>query len=297
LKTFNVKMIIAVDFGGTKIRTAVVDETGSLVCPFLDVPTEADRERERIQRNLFSAIDGVVARAGVKIADIQAIGIGSPGPLDLNTGTILNAPNLPSLNGYALKKQVEAHYAIPVYVENDANCFVLGESVFGVAKGKPIVTGLTLGTGMGCGIVINGKVYHGATGTAAEIWSTPYEGGIFEDYVSGRGLTAMYQKRTGQDIDARAITDRAASGEAAAVKTMDAFGMHLGHVLTFMVNLLDPDIVVIGGSISKAYPYFEKSMEHFLNENIHPLPRDHVEIAVSRFDDIGGLLGAAALCL
>ena len=290
------KIAIGVDLGGTKIRAGAVTSKGEIIGEPINVATEASERQEIVENNIFSSIKKVIEKEKIKTEEIFGIGIGSPGPLDLKTGTILNAPNLPSLNQYPLKKQVAEEFLMPVFVENDGNCFALGEAMFGYGNSASIVVGLTLGTGLGCGIVINGRVYHGATGTAAEIWKTPYQGKTFEEIVSGKGVTEIYERKKGLKIDAKTVLQQAIKGEEAALESWAEFGSHLGNVLAFIINLLDPDVIVLGGSISNAFDYFKKSMEVSFRMNVNPLPAGHVKIKKSRFGNDAGVLGAAALC-
>ncbi len=290
------RIAIGVDLGGTKIRVAGVTSKGEIIGSPVNIETEAHREKEIVENNIFRSIEEALEGEKLVTKEILGIGIGSPGPLDLKTGTILNAPNLLSLNQYPLKKQVAEKFSTPVFVENDGNCFALGEAMFGCGKGASIVVGLTLGTGLGCGIVMDGKVYHGATGTAAEIWKTPYQEKRFEEIVSGKGVAEIYERKKAIKIDAKQVLERAVKGEVAALESWKEFGFHLGNVLAFIINLLDPDMIVLGGSISKAFNYFKESMETTCRMNVNSLPADHVKIKRSLLGSDAGLLGAAALC-
>jgi len=223
------------------------------------------------------------------------IGIGSPGPLDLENGTILNAPNLPSLWDYPLKERVRQRYSIPVLVDNDGNCFVLGEAVFSLKNEKSIVAGLTLGTGVGCGIVMDGHVYHGATGTAAEIWKTPFRGKTIDEILSGRGLQSLYEKRTAIEVDVKKISQSADSGDPSASEAWQEYGVCLGEILALLTNLLDPDAIVVGGSLSHAWNHFHETMTATFRLNVNTAPLNHVEILPSQLGDAGGYMGAAAL--
>ncbi|MCU0644607.1 MAG: ROK family protein, partial [bacterium] len=201
------------------------------------------------------------------------IGIGSPGPLDLEKGIILEAPNLPTLHFFPLRKRLENYFQKPVKINNDGNCFVLGEAWFGAAQHASIVCGLTLGTGCGCGIVMNRKIFAGATGTAAEIWCAPYLDSTVEEYGSAKSIRRIYKQLSGKDSEAKLIYDLASKGEKMALNAWSEFGFHVGKIVAVMVNILDPDVVVIGGS------------------------REHLKIQKSSLEENAGLLGAAALLM
>jgi len=287
------KYVVGVDLGGTKISCGVVSERGDIVNETITIPTEADKPREYVIENIRKCIEEVLNKNPE--IPISGIGIGSPAPLDSEKGVILTPQNLPTLHGCNLKEEVEGISSLLVRIDNDANCFVLGEALFGAGKGFSIVTGLTLGTGLGCGIVIDGRTFKGATSTSAEIWKNPYLDGNFEDKVSGRGIEWAYRKRGGEGISAKEIGKRAREGERIAIEAMEEFGYHLGIVISFMVNLLDPHIVVLGGSIQKDFDLFKYSMITATNLNINPVPQEHLMIKKSRLGDSAGIIGAASL--
>jgi len=248
-------------------------------------------------KNINESINRALDSAKITIDSISGIGIGSPGPLDLEKGIILTPQNLPTLHGCNIKQEIQSVYNLPVYVNNDANCFVLGECHYGVGKGFKIVCGLTLGTGLGCGIVVNGKIFTGATGTAAEIADSPYLNSTFEDYISGRGIQKMYKNRSLRVAQPEDIAKFAEEGDVDAKLAWNEFGKHLGFVLSYIVNLIDPERIILGGSISNAYELFCQTMEKSLRDNINPRPREKVKVIKSKLGDLAGVIGAATLAL
>jgi glucokinase len=287
-KRLKKKIALGVDLGGTKIRAGLVHSDGRTLDSFLDVPTEAHRTRAVVENHIFEAIEKTLERHSTKPSDIVGIGVGSPGPLDLKSGIILNAPNLPSLRKYPLKQRIADRYAVPVFVDNDGNCFTLGESLFSLKNKASIVAGLTLGTGVGCGIVM--------TGTAAELWKTPFRGKTVDEMLSGRGLQSLYQKRAGIETDAQSIARAAGAGDLPALEAWQEYGTRLGEILALIINVLDPDAVIIGGSLSHAWMYFQETMMAAFRIHTLEVPRGHVRILPSRLGDAGGYIGAAALC-
>lgn len=250
--------VLGLDLGGTKISCGIVSEEGKILDKPITIPTEANKSKEQIIKNFRRCVDRVLhIHSSIPIS---GIGIGSPGPLDTEKGIILNPGNLPTLHGCNLKREIEKRYSFPVRIDNDANCFVLGEALFGAGNGFSVVTGLTLGTGLGCGIVVDGKIYRGVTGTAAEIWKTPYLDGDFEDKVSGRGIEGAYIRRAGSLISTKEIAGKARCGEKIAIESLEEFGQYLGIMISFIVNLLDPNVVVLGdsaGIVGAASLFFE----------------------------------------
>lgn len=293
----NDKNVVGIDFGGTKIKFGLVDQKGRVLGEPMTLPTESNRNAYAIVKTMIEGIERTVQNAGLSLNQIEGIGIGSPGPLDLAKGIILEAPNLPTLHFFPLKQHLEEHFQKPVEINNDGNCFVLGEACFGVARDAAIVCGLTLGTGCGCGIVMNRKIYAGATGTAAEIWCAPYLDSNVEEYGSAKSIRRIYKQLAGKDSEAKAIFDLALKGDKMAVRAWSEFGFHVGKIVAVMVNILDPDVVVIGGSVSNAWEFFHEALIETANQNITKAPREHLKIEKSSLGEDAGLLGAAALLL
>ena len=291
------KIVAGVDFGGTKIKFGLVLEDGNILGETLTLPTESDRRDDEIVGTMIEGIERTVQDSDLSIQQVAGLGIGSPGPLDLKQGLILEAPNLPTLHNFPLKQTLENYFNLSVAINNDANCFVLGEACFGSAQNASIICGATLGTGFGCGIVINRRIFEGSTGTAAEVWCSPYADRNFEEYGSARAITRIYQQITDQKLDAREIFSLAQENDQDAVATWSEFGVHLGKILAIIANLLDPDVIVIGGSVSHAWQFFYNSMIENLHKNINQAPKDHLKVVRAALGDNAGLLGAAALLL
>lgn len=291
------RIVIGIDFGGTKIKCGVVTESGKILGTEIQLPTESSRPAGEIAKTMIHGIELALEAANLKLNQIQGIGIGSPGPLDLKNGIILKTPNLPTMHNFPIKAVIEKFFRLPVILNNDGNCFVLGEAFFGAGKDAPIVCGVTLGTGFGCGLVINRKIYVGSTGTAAEVWCSPYADSNFEEYGSARTVVRMFEQRTGNKLLAIEICDLAKNNNKQAVETFDEFGKNLGRILAIMVNILDPDVFVIGGSVSNAWNFFHEQLSKNLVKNINDSPRNHVQVLKASLGDNAGLLGAAALIL
>jgi len=291
----NQKKVVGIDFGGTKINFGVVTETGQILGEEILLPTNSDRSADKISKTIVEGVLSAIDSAGCAISDLQGIGIGSPGPLDLKNGVILKSPNLPTMKNYPLKKTVADHFKIPVAVNNDGNCFVLGEAFFGAGKDANIVCGVTLGTGFGFGIVFNHKIYTGSTGTAAEVWCSPYADSNFEEYGSARTVVRIYTQKTNKTLEAKDIYHLAEQNDPQAIETFAEFGKNLGKILAIMVNILDPDVFVIGGSVSNAWDFFHTTLKTNLIQNINDGPKNHLKVTRAALGDNAGVLGAAAL--
>jgi len=289
IKGKQMKTIIGVDLGGTNIKTALVTQNGKIIKKY-ETKTEAKKGTKTVINNIINAIKEV------KIKNVAGIGIGSPGPLDYKTGTILNPVNLPFKNT-PLKNILAKKLKLPVYLDNDANCFTLAEAIFGHGKPYESVVGLTLGTGVGSGIVLNKKIYHGKNNAAEFGHSTiNYDGkksrcgnhGCIETHISARGISAIHKKG-----DPLLIYKQALNGNKKAIKTYEKMGYYLGIGLTNIIYALDPDIIVIGGKVSNSWKYFSKSMNKTIKERYFSKPSKIVNSNLKE----AGILGAAALVL
>lgn len=291
------KAILGIDLGGTKIMSGLISSRGELLGEPEIVPTGGKDPQKVIVKRIFNTIERTLADAGLNITDISGIGIGATGPLDMKEGLILECPFLPTLHNFPLRKTIHEQYHIPVFLDNDANCFALGEGFFGAGRGYDVILGYTLGTGIGCAMVFNNKIYAGATQHAGEIWISPYKDKTIEDYVSGRGISQMYRAMSGKVKTALEIAELAYQGDNVAKQTWDQFGEHLAHALSWGINTIDPDVVILGGSISNAMELFQPAMDNFLKGHLNSLPAQKTKLVRALLGDHAGLIGAASLVL
>lgn len=282
--------IIGIDLGGTTIKCALVSKAGKIIKKY-ETATEAEKGSSQVVKNIFYAIKKV------KSGKISSIGIGSPGPMDYKKGIITNPVNLPFKN-IPLKKIIEKKFKISVFLDNDAKCFTLAEAIFGQGKGYENVVGITLGTGLGCGLAINKKNYHGRSNAAEFGHATiDYKGiksksgnnGSIEEYVAARGITRLFGSKT----EPKEIYNLALKGNKQAIKAYKKMGIYLGIALANIAYNFDPDIIIIGGKISNAWPFFHKKMESEIRKRYFAKPP---KIVKSKLKD-AGILGAAALVL
>mgnify|MGYP001283283796 FL=1 len=282
--------IIGVDLGGTNIKTALINLDGKIIKRY-ETKTRVNKGSVILINNIIDSIEKV------KIKNIAGIGIGSPGPLNYKTGTILKPVNLPFRN-VPLRKIIQNKFETKVFLDNDANCFTLGEAVFGSGRKYEDVVGITLGTGIGGGIVINKKIYHGRN-NAAELGHTTinYDGpksrcknhGCIETHVGARGITRIFDKKS----EPHSIQKLALKGNKKAIETYKKMGYYLGIGLANIIYALDPDVMVIGGKISNSWKLFSKSMNQTIKKRYFSKP---CPIVKSKLKD-AGVLGAGALVL
>lgn len=220
---------------------------------------------------------------------VTGIGIGMPSLVDVKEGIVFKPTNIPSWNKVYLKDILEERFKIPVFVNNDANCFALGEKYFGVAKDFDNIAGITIGTGMGVGIIVNGKLYSGRNAGAGEFCSIPYRDHDYEYYCSSKYFEEKYGIR--HDV----LFRRAGKKDKVALAIYEMFGVDLGNAVKTIMYALDPDAIVIGGRVSDAYDYFRESMFKTTKTFIYKSTLKHIQILKSIEPDIS-IYGAAALC-
>jgi glucokinase len=291
------KIIIGVDLGGTKIMTGAITGEGRVIGSPVKIPTGGNDPAEMIVGRITGSVDKILSDLDLTLTDIEGIGIGATGPVDSEKGLILECPQLPHMHFFNIREAIEKKFSLPVRINNDANCMILGESVFGVAADKTNVLGFTLGTGLGCAIVLNKKIFNGSTGTAAEVWLSPYKSGTIEDFISGAGVSRMYKSISGKEKSSHDVFKLASEGDKDALQTWDEFGIHLAVPVAWSINLIDPEVVVIGGSVSKAYHFFKASMEENLKKWVCPVPGGKTKVVLAELGDNAGIIGAACLMI
>lgn len=281
--------ILGCDLGGTKCAIARYNADSLEVEEQKQWPTKAERGWQHIFDDLLSYIDCLQRE------DTTTIGIGVPGLVRQPEGNVVNMPNIPNAKNIALKKQMEDHLKLPVIVDNDANCFALAEARMGNGKGHKVVVGITMGTGVGGGIVINGEIFHGAHGFAGEIghmllvpgdppYYTDYLRGEVEQFLSGTSWRERCKK-------AKRPKDYL-EGEVCAFMHADVF-KEVAWLCTNLTHLLDPDVIVFGGSagwaLMRHIEHIEKELEQWVLPGT-PLP----ELKMAELEH-AATLGAALL--
>ncbi len=274
--------IVGIDLGGTNIRSGKV-RNDTIVKSYSSGISSQESE-EVVVKEVISAIDKVFD------AEIAGIGIGVPSLVDVEKGIVYAVQNIPSWKEVPLKEILEAHFKVPVYVNNDANCFALGECHFGKGRDFHHIIGITLGTGLGAGIIIDRRLYSGANCGAGEIGTIPYKEQTVEYYCSGQFFSRNY------GVSGRVLYERAQKGDSNALHAFREFGNEMSHALMTALYAFDPEIVIFGGSVSQAFPFFEKAMRENLVSFAYQHALERLVIDRSERPDIA-LLGGAALYL
>lgn len=273
-------VILGIDIGGTSIKAGVL-VSGHLQ-DIRSMPTPALESQEVILEVLATFIESYLPYS------FEGIGIGIPGLVDPKEGVVLGLANIPSFQHVELRKFLTARFRKPVFINNDANCFALGVHKFGVGKDFQNLVGITLGTGVGGGIIIHGKLYSGVNSAAGEWCGASYLDLTFEDYCSGKFFNRMYQSRP------KALAKLAQEGDPVALQAFAEFGTHVGELLKVILFSLAPEAIVLGGSIRKTYPLFEKSMRDTLQTFPYSSVLAKLQVIVSDLDETA-IHGAVAL--
>ena len=273
-------LLIGVDLGGTNVRAGLV-RNGKIVS-LHKRPISSHAEQTVVLEQVFETI------AAVFQPNVRAIGICTPSLV--KDGVVYSVANIPSWREVPLKKILERRFRVPAFVNNDAKCFALGELHYGFGRGHRNLLGLIVGTGLGCGVVIDGKLYTGSNGGAGEIGHAPYQAEEFEYYCSGR----FFQREFG--LDSLEVEKRAEAGDAKAVKMLAAFADHFADVIMAVLYAYDPEIIVLGGGVSNAYPYFKSHLWDRLRAFRYQNALKRLKIVQSKKPNIA-VLAAAALCL
>jgi len=295
-------MKLGIDLGGTKIEIITLDDQG------------VERLRRRVPTPqgdytaTLHAIKNLVLSAETELRQRGSVGIGTPGSVSKTTGLLKNS-NSVHLNGKPVLQDLETLLQREIKISNDANCFALSEATDGAGAGAPVVFGVILGTGVGAGIVVNGKVLTGPNGIAGEWGHNPlpwpaanellgpecYCGlqGCVETFLSGPGMAKLHQKKTGEALSPDIIVARADAGDEACVFSMQQYENRLARSLAHVINILDPDVIVLGGGMSN----IESLYSHVPRLWTRWVFSDRVDtrLVKNKFGDSSGVRGAAWL--
>ncbi len=275
-------MFIGIDIGGSAIKSAQV--VNNIIKKRVRININGTENEKQFLEKITQTIDELID------STITAIGIGVPGIVDEINGVIYDIQNIPLLVKVQLKEHISSKYKLPVIINNDANCFAIAENHFGKGKQYSNFLGVTIGTGLGVGIIINNSIYSGKHCGAGEIGMLPYQDSIIEHYAGSLFFKRIYNT-TGE------ITfKKAALKDKEALRIFNEFGEHLGAVFCTMLYTYAPEAIIIGGSIAKAYPYFKEGIDKKLKAFAFQEQLKNFEIHVSENNEMG-ILGAAALCL
>ena len=307
------KVIAGVDLGGTNIKAGLVDGEGNVVSR-CRIPTEAEGGPEAVTDRMADAVREAAAEGGTNIDSVAGVGVGSPGPLDLKTGEVIVAPNLPGWEHIPLQEMMAERTGLPCVLENDANAAALAEQWAGAGKGANSLVQLTLGTGIGGGIVLDGQVWHGFADCAGEIghMSIDPDGpkcncgnwGCIEALASATAMVRRMREEIengtdtiladkAEDLTARDIYEAALEDDEAAAENMHMTGFFLGVGITNLLHILNPEVVVLSGGVTAAGNMLLRPIRQTVRERTMEACRRDVKIRFAELGDDSGLIGAA----
>jgi len=308
--------VIGVDLGGTNLRAAVLNHEGDILSKHKE-STRAAEGRVKVVARLIENIRRQRELAVHEGHEVAAVGVGAPGVIFGDKGIVVKSPNFPDWNNLPLKAELETALTLPVFIENDANAAALGEQWRGAGRDIGSMILLTLGTGVGGGIVLDNKIWHGADGMAGEIGHMTLvpEGrqcscgntGCLEMYASSRGIVQTYCeeliKRAPRDADrhgditSEQIYQAAREGDGLALRVMKDMGRMLGIGIANLINIFNPEMIVIGGGVRDAWPLFIDATREEIRKRAFEAPAERTAIMPSLLGDDAGMVGAAAVAL
>ncbi len=303
-------LVFAVDLGGTHLRAALVDDAGRILNQLKQETPKGD--------SALCIVNALVKAAQQWESDklpVVAASIMVPGAVDCKKAVVLQAPNLPSLVNFELKAELERRLGWPVFLENDANAAAVGEMWMGAARGCCDVISVTLGTGVGGGVILDGKLWRGSHGSAGEIGHTtvdPFSGlkckcgntGCLELFASATAIVRMTRENLSlvpestlksEELTAAKVYEAGRNGDELALAVFRRFGLYLGIGLANLINLIDPQIIVISGGAVNGWDLFAPEMYRQVEERAFRTTAQQVKIARAECGDNAGLLGAARL--
>ena len=315
------KKIIGIDLGGTSAKIGILNNVGEVDLKW-SINTDNSDQGAKIVPNIIQSLKENLNQLGLTSADILGIGMGSPGSVNRSNGTVIGAYNLNWKTLQPIRQQIEDVFGVPFFIDNDANVAALGEQWVGAGNSEPDVSFITVGTGVGSGLIVDGQLVHGANDSAGEIGHLTVEPngyqctcgkkGCLEQYASATGIVRLAHDmsrseskdspllnaiRTSKEIDSKLIFDFAKDGDEFAESVVDQFSYYLGIALSNVSNLLNPSTIVLGGGVSKAGDYLVKKVSKIVQDYTFPPIRETTKIKIAELGNDAGMIGAASLVL
>jgi glucokinase len=314
------KWLVGVDLGGTSVKIGFLTVEGEIVHKW-EIPTNRNHKGKNIVKEIADSIKYEIEKLGKNLSELKGVGIGAPGPADFENGLILEAVNLGWKEPYSLQKELEVRLNIPCRIENDANCAALGEMWQGAGAGDLDIVFVTLGTGVGGGVVSNGQIVHGIKGAAGEIGHSKVQiehgyacncgrSGCLETVASATGVIRLAKDMAlnwteesmlkneinhKKEISAKDVFDFAKSGDQFAQTVIDRMCAYLGLALSHLGNALNPTKIIIGGGVSKAGDELIRRTNHYFQAYSFPTVAESTQIILATLGNDAGVYGAASL--
>ncbi len=309
---------IGIDVGGTNVKIALVDEKGKIKYSN-SVPTRAEMGYEYTVNNIKQAIYDLLKETKLEPKNIEGIGFGFPGQVDYKSGIVRLAPNIPGWVDVPIAKLIEDEFHIPTRVDNDVRCAALGELNFGAGKGCENLICITVGTGIGSGLIVNGKLVRGASNAAGEIGhiklqmndgpicgcgdtgcleafaSGPSIVAMAEDYIRGGKSTKFREMANSNPITPYIVCEAAKAGDPVAKRIFTIMGEYIGIGMASVVNLLNPEKIIVGGGVADAGEILMTPLKETLKKRAMKIAGEAVEVVSAQLGNTAGVIGASLL--
>lgn len=306
--------VFGVDIGGTTVKLGLFDTEGNLLDKW-EIPTRTEESGSFILPDIAKDIKRKIEEKQISKEMVVGVGVGAPGPID-NQGVVHRAVNL-GWGVFSIKDTLEEILKVPVMAGNDANVAALGEMWKGGGQGSSDLIVVTLGTGVGCGIIVDGKILTGVTGAGGEIGHIHVEDnesetcgcgnvGCLEQYASATGITRLANRKLkesekesvlrGGEVSAKTVFDAVKAGDALAIEVAEEFGKYLGNCLAAIAGVVNPEAIVLGGGVSKAGEILMNYIKPYYEKNVFHGSRN-VKFSLATLGNDAGIYGAAKLVL
>ena len=309
---------IGIDVGGTNVKIALVDSDGKIGYSNT-IPTRAEMGYEYTINNMKQAIRDLLTETKLSAKDIERIGFGLPGQVDFKSGIVRLITNIPGWVEIPLAKMIEDEFHIPTRIDNDVRCAALGELNFGAGKGCENLICITVGTGIGSGLIINGKLVRGASNAAGEIGhiklqmhdgpicgcgdtgcleafaSGPSIVAMAEEYIMGGKSTKYREMANGNDITPFIVAEAAKAGDPVARRIFTRMGEYIGIGMASVVNLLNPEKIIVGGGVADAGDILMTPLKETLKKRAMKIAGETVEVVPAQLGNTAGVIGASLL--
>lgn len=310
------KYLIGIDLGGTNLKAGIVDRNGKILHQF-SIKTDANAESQVISRQICELVAEIIKKGRIGQADIVGIGLGSPGLIDKKGETILFSPNLPKWHDVPIKKVIGEKFDLPCILENDANAAAWGEKWVGAGKNANSLVMLTLGTGIGGGIIIDNKLWRGMNNVAAEIGHMTIQAdgprcncgnyGCIEVYASATGMVRRFKEllesgkasslKKNDEITAKRISEAAVQGDKTALSIIEETGRYLGIAMVNIIHILNPEVIVLAGGMIGSGELLMNPIKQIIEKRALKASYKDTKILFSQLGTDAGIIGAAGCLL
>ncbi len=298
-------LVLGIDVGGTSVKFGVVDTQGNILArSMMSTQPHACNPQDLISA-LFAHIRTFLKDSRLALSQFRGIGIGLPGSVDPFEGLVIFLPNIQGWNNVPLRKICEAEFGLPTVLENDVNMITLGEWKFGAGQGHNDLLCFTLGTGVGGGLILGGKLYRGPGFVAGEIGHMPLNEsgppcncggyGCFEAYVGNQQLLEKISRVFGKDLSIPDVHLLAEKGDPTALNFFEETATHIGNGLVGVVNLLNPPLIIMGGGVSNNFPFLYPTIQKVITARAMKVQAQMVKIVHAALGYDAGILGAEVL--